>query len=215
MTQTTQPCNFFNIYQFMFDDLVLDNTERLVFALIYSFHRGDTGIYFGTQSYLGRKCAISRRTVARKLKSLLEKGYIERVQGGNLEGYRVTKKALPKSKANNEDPEGTPFITIVDYIEEDEEEYEDVCEYTDEEKIDIRERLASCVKNPKYVFHSVSRDKIVQMTDEQYKKLLELVESDVLTAYIRKLELLIKNEGYRTFSPYQTIKRWILEDTKL
>ena len=104
---------------------------------------------------------------------------------------------------------------IVDYIEEDEEEYEDVCEYTDEEEIDIRERLASCVKNPKYVFHSVSRDKIVQMTDEQYKKLLELVESDVLTAYIRKLELLIKNEGYRTFSPYKTIKRWILEDTKL
>ena len=104
---------------------------------------------------------------------------------------------------------------IVDYIEEDEEEYEDVCEYTDEEEIDIRERLASCVKNPKYVFHSVSRDKIVQMTDEQYKKLLELVESDVLTAYIRKLVLLIKNEGYRTFSPYKTIKRWILEDTKL
>ena len=44
------------------------------------------------------------------------------------------------------------------------------------------------------------------------KKLLELVSSEVLTAYVTKLELLIRDKDYRTYSPYKTIKKWIYED---
>ena len=53
------------------------------------------------------------------------------------------------------------------------------------------------------------------MTEEQYKSLLKLVDSEVLFVYLRRLELLIRDKGYRTFSPYKTIKKWIKEDTEV
>ena len=77
--------------------------------------------------------------------------------------------------------------------------------------------LADCLppedEPPKYTFHTVGINEIVQMTPEQYKSLLTLVEPEVLTAYTRRLELLIRDKGYRTFNPYKTVKRWITEDS--
>ena len=65
---------------------------------------------------------------------------------------------------------------------------------------------------PKYTYKTTGNKDIVRLTYEQYRKLLTLVDRETLHSYVCKLELLILNKGYRTFNPYKTIKKWILED---
>ena len=65
---------------------------------------------------------------------------------------------------------------------------------------------------PKYTSRPVGRRDMLRITNAQYQKLLTLTDSETIQAYACKLELLIMDNGYRTFSPYKTIKKWILED---
>ena len=69
------------------------------------------------------------------------------------------------------------------------------------------------VISPKYTYRSLGKYGIVQMTDEQHQKLLALVKSEQLQAYVRKLEILITDKDYKSFNHYKTIKKWITEDT--
>ena len=67
----------------------------------------------------------------------------------------------------------------------------------------------------RYRHYEFGKEGVVFMTSDQYRRLLDLVESDTLQCYIIRLEHLILEKGYRTFSAYKTIKRWIDEDTRV
>ena len=71
------------------------------------------------------------------------------------------------------------------------------------------------VAHPKYKLVCVGNEDLICMTAEQYKKLVELIGREDLHCYIRRLELLILEHGYRTFNPYKTLKKWICDDCSL
>ena len=68
----------------------------------------------------------------------------------------------------------------------------------------------------KYDVKGYGRYGFVGMTDAQYTNLLALVNSEVLTAYVRRLEIMLENNTENgpppPHSAYKTLKKWIEED---
>ena len=79
--------NFFVTFRWM-NDYKLSNSERDLYAVIYGFSQGDSS-FMGSQSYLADMVGVSRRTVVRCLKSLEEKGLVEKETyfNGNVANY--------------------------------------------------------------------------------------------------------------------------------
>lgn len=200
MKNTEIKSSNYSIDTFMIDELGLAGGELNVFAAIYSFTKGALGIFCASQEYLGKICALSSSSVKRILASLLKRGYIEKLQHKGHVAYRATRCADAKRADRIPMPPN------------DAEEELPPREVIEEKNLDVRELLSGSCARPKYEFHSVGREDMVFMTAQQYKELCTLIDEEHLAAYIRRLELLIKNGEFRTHSSYKTIKRWISED---
>ena len=191
----------FQIHPFMTERLMLGGGELLVFSVIYSFTRGEEGLFFGSLEFIAINCGISVSTVKRALSSLGNMGYIEKCKIGERTGYRTTVSELcSETDTDSTAPENgaesllpSPHAMM-------------------ERGFFAPELLAESVSDHKYEFHTVGRSGIVRMTAEQYKRLLALVGSETLASYVRRLEMLIEKKGYKTFNPYKTIKKWIYSD---
>ena len=72
---------------------------------------------------------------------------------------------------------------------------------------------------PKYPVREYGENGLISMTDKQYQHLLTLVDKDVLSDYISRLEDYImgsNTDSYRhTLRPSAIIKKWIKEDFSL
>ena len=200
MTNNNDTIASYQVQPFMHKELGLKLRELLIYAVIYAFTKSESGVFFGTQEYLARSTGSSVSTVKRSIASLLKKNYIVAISLGRRRGYKTTETMKPSavSDADKHDAEIKQVYPALAHREQ-------------KDKFDI----SDCIPQnpPKYEYHAVGRNDIVRMTPEQYKKLLTLVNSEVLFAYMRKLEILIRDQGYRTFSPYQTIKSWINKDS--
>jgi len=88
---------FFTITQEM-RDLGLKGNELLVFAVIYGFSQGRQGCYKGSLAYLQETCGITKPTALSILKSLVEKGLLDRGEtyenGVKFVSYSVGKEIL-------------------------------------------------------------------------------------------------------------------------
>ena len=195
----TQPTNMsYIIHTFMCEELGLGGGELLVFAIIYSFTYG-SGFYYGGHNYIAKSSGLSISTVKRAISSLLKKKFITRHSESRNQGYKTTEIAKPRVASDADKPctEAKEKPTAPLKIEK-------------RAEFDISDCISQ--NPPKYEYRTIGRNEIVHMTPEQYTKLLTLVEPEVLFAYVRKLEILIKEQNYRTFSPYKTIKEWIHKD---
>ena len=84
------------IQSFMVEELHLKGNELIVYAAIYGFTQDGEHWFFGTKGYLAEWCGATKATVGNCLKSLVEKGYIERrefADRGNVSvEYRATRR---------------------------------------------------------------------------------------------------------------------------
>lgn len=67
------------IHSFMVDELGLKGNELMIFAIIYGFSQDGESFFKGSLSYLREWTGATKATVIRALKSLIEKGYIEKI----------------------------------------------------------------------------------------------------------------------------------------
>ena len=88
---------YITIQQEMRDALGLKGNELLVFAVIHGFSQGRQGCYKGSLAYLQETCGISKHTAIDILKSLVEKGLIEKSEiyqnGVKFVAYSVSVKS--------------------------------------------------------------------------------------------------------------------------
>ena len=72
--------NYYVVSGWMINKLNLGNTELMVFAIIYGFCQHDefSGSYHGSLQYLADFTGTTKQTIIKVLKSLTEKGYIEK-----------------------------------------------------------------------------------------------------------------------------------------
>lgn len=88
--------NYIVIQSFMVSDLQLKGNELLIYAIIYGFSQAENQAFTGSLQYLMDWTGASRPTVIHSLKSLVDKGYLEKreqlINGLKLCEYRVVKK---------------------------------------------------------------------------------------------------------------------------
>lgn len=78
---------FFSIESFMTEGLKLGNTKLLVYALIFSFTKGESKEYYGTPENTAKRCGCSVKTAKRTLDWLVENGYVHRRLSGTAACY--------------------------------------------------------------------------------------------------------------------------------
>ena len=90
------------IQAFMVNELGLKGNELIVYATIYGFTQDGEHWFYGTKGYLAEWCGATKGTVGNCLKSLIDKGLIERrerVEHCQLRiEYRATKNLTPPTK---------------------------------------------------------------------------------------------------------------------
>lgn len=86
------------ITQEMVEGLGLRGSELLVYALINGYSQGGRGMFTGTLEHVGSVCGLSRRTAARTLSSLVERGLLEKVQY-EVNGVKHTSYKVPAAVA--------------------------------------------------------------------------------------------------------------------
>ena len=103
------------IQAFMLDELHLKGNELIVYATIYGFTQDGEHWFYGTRGYLAEWCGAQRDTVDRCLKSLIDKGYIERREvheyGKTIIQYRATKNVQVAAKSDTP-PEKSGTTTL-------------------------------------------------------------------------------------------------------
>ena len=65
---------------------------------------------------------------------------------------------------------------------------------------------------PRFELVPFGRKGYVSLTPEQYARLANLVDSETLTRYIAKMELLIEQKDYFIKNQYKTLRKWIVQD---
>lgn len=83
--------NYIFIGGWMINELHLKGTELLVYAIIYSFTQAENQVFSGSLKYLAEWTNSSKQTVQNNLKSLVEKGLIQKnsrvINGVNFVEY--------------------------------------------------------------------------------------------------------------------------------
>lgn len=103
------------IQSWMLTDYKLKGNELIVYATIYGYTQDGEHWYYGTRGHLAEWCGAQRDTVDRCLKSLIEKGLIERRDvveyGRTIVQYRATKNAQGAAKTDTpKEKSGTPAL---------------------------------------------------------------------------------------------------------
>ena len=87
--------NYIVIQGWMLTALHLKGNELLIYACIYGFSQAEGQVFSGSLQYLADWTNSTKKGVAKALKSLVEKGYLEKtdkvINGVKFCEYRVTK----------------------------------------------------------------------------------------------------------------------------
>ena len=81
--------SFTIVYDWMANKLNLSGNELLVYALIYSFARGEKKEFYGSAEYIAARLNIGLRTVMYSLKKLTENGLIKKRDVGRYRNYTI------------------------------------------------------------------------------------------------------------------------------
>ncbi len=72
------PEQYIVLQGWMISDLNLKGNELIIYACIYGFSQAENQVFNGSLQYLADWTNSTRQTVINSLKSLIEKGYIEK-----------------------------------------------------------------------------------------------------------------------------------------
>lgn len=160
--------DFFKICDFMITDLLLSGNDLLVYALIYSFKNSKEQKFYGSLKYIAYRLNMSKSTVQRSLKKLVDKGYLIKsdIYKDNQKFCEYTVNSIYTPKENNSPPKNKKKNIIDDdsYFDND---------YNDDEVVIIEElteeqRITREIKNSqiKYDKGKMSKKEINKTLEE-------------------------------------------------
>ena len=136
------PEQYIVLQGWMISDLNLKGNELIIYACIYGFSQAENQVFNGSLQYLADWTNSTRQTVINSLKSLIEKGYIEKTDkvingvkfceyqskkltgvvknfdgGSQKNGAGGSQKSLPNNIAiNNLSNNKEIYIAVIDYL---------------------------------------------------------------------------------------------------
>lgn len=88
--------SYINIQSFMVTELELKGNELLVYAIIYGFSQAEGTYFNGSIQYLADWTNSTRQGIIKNLKSLIEKGLIEKIGENNQINYYKANRVVNK-----------------------------------------------------------------------------------------------------------------------
>jgi DNA-binding Lrp family transcriptional regulator len=169
--------NYIVIQGWMTNELKLTGNELLVFALIYGFSQDGESEFSGSRSYIAKTLNISKPTVDKALKSLLEKRYIEKhkmiINDVQINRYKVSLQGVKELYGGSKETlPGGSKETLPNNISKINIEYKEIVDmYND-----------TCVSFPRVNTLSESRKKAIKArlkiyTIDDFKRMFEMAES--------------------------------------
>lgn len=98
MSNSIKDGSYINIQSFMVTELELKGNELLVYAIIYGFSQTNGTYFSGSTQYLADWTNSTRQGIMKNLKSLIDKGLIEKV--GENQQVNYYKALRPVNKVN-------------------------------------------------------------------------------------------------------------------
>ena len=106
---------YVSIQAFMVSEYGLKGNELIIYAVIYGYSQDGEHWYYGSKAHLAAWCGASKNTVGNCIKSLIEKGLVERREneerGQVRVEYRATRNLTPHTKIGGAEI-GTPHPKI-------------------------------------------------------------------------------------------------------
>ena len=204
-----QDGSFINIQSFMVKDLHLKGNELMLYAIIWGFSQDGTSAFKGSLQYLMEWTNSTKQGVLKALKSLQDKGYIQKsdvnANGRRFCDYSVTKfnsgkQSLPK--VNSVDNK----VNIVDH------NIVDNIENNIEDSISVE---ASPTTEPttttqKEIKHKYGEYNHVLLTDRQYNSLVENYGKSIIDTYIKNIDEWIQLKGKSPYKDFNlAIQNWL------
>lgn len=115
MSSSIKDGSYINIQSFMVTELELKGNELLVYAIIYGFSQTNGTYFSGSTQYLADWTNSTRQGIMKNLKSLIDKGLIEKVGGNQQINYY---KALRPVKKVNQSTELTRKQSLQEEVTE-------------------------------------------------------------------------------------------------
>lgn len=223
-----QDGSFINIQSFMVKDLHLKGNELMLYAIIWGFSQDGTSAFKGSLQYLMEWTNSTKQGVLKALKSLQDKGYIQKsdvnANGRRFCDYFVTKfntgkQSLPKvnsvdnkvnivdQKVNLVDDLGKHSLphNIVDNIEN-----------NIEDSISVEASPTTELTTPtkqKEIKHKYGEYLHVLLTDKQYTSLIEKYGQTIIDGYIQKIDEWIQLKGKSPYKDFNlAIQNWLKKD---
>ena len=224
--------SYFTISGFMLNRLGLKGGELLVYALIHSFSIRTGTEFYGTREYIREFTGLSINTVDKCIKSLLDKGLIIKMDGIS---YRKSNVYTANRDYVIDEKSGTTVGTA--HLGQNVEKYAQitVSEISTSQKCALQSpNLGS--NNKEYLTQNNDNDQkrpfgeeignmismtfgregFVRMTPNQYANLKSRMGEEMLTAYIRRLELFMKSPQCKFVgNHYKTILKWHKEASEV
>lgn len=215
-----QDGSFINIQSFMVKDLHLKGNELMLYAIIWGFSQDGTSAFKGSLQYLMEWTNSTKQGVLKALKSLQDKGYIQKsdvnANGRRFCDYSVTKfnsgkQSLPKvnsvdNKVNLVNDLGKQSLphNIVDNIENNIE---------DSISVEASPTTEPTTTTQKEIKHKYGEYLHVLLTDKQYTSLIEKYGQTIIDGYIQKIDEWIQLKGKSPYKDFNlAIQNWLKKD---
>lgn len=224
-----QDGSFINIQSFMVKDLHLKGNELMLYAIIWGFSQDGTSAFKGSLQYLMEWTNSTKQGVLKALKSLQDKGYIQKsdvnANGRRFCDYSVTKFNTGKqslSKVNSVDNK----VNIVDQkvnLVDDLGKQSLPHNIVDNIENNIEDSIVPVEASPttelttptkqKEVKHKHGEYLHVLLTDKQYTSLIEKYGQTIIDGYIQKIDEWIQLKGKSPYKDFNlAIQNWLKKD---
>ena len=99
---------YVSIQAFMVSEYGLKGNELIIYAVIYGYSQDGEHWYYGSKAHLAAWCGASKNTVGNCIKSLIEKGLVERRENEERGQVRVEYRISPYRSSLK-----SPFLTLI------------------------------------------------------------------------------------------------------
>ncbi len=204
--------NYVVIQGWMLTDLQLKGNELLVYAIIYGFSQTDDGQrYTGSLQYLADWTNSTKQGVMKNLKSLIEKGLLEKaertINGVKFCEYYATKfNGVLNSVAQGmqQSLPGGMQQSLPNNL--------DIDNLGDTKNNNIGEPAPEKTKKPTKKKYGTYKN--VLLTDEEVTKLCKDYGEQVAHEAVKYLDEYIEMKGYKAKSHYLAIRKWVIDALK-
>ncbi len=177
--------NYIVIQGFMVNELNLKGNELLIYAIIYGFSQLESQEFNGTLQYLANWCNSTKQGVLKALKSLIEKGLIEKQENkiNNILfiSYHTTKFNTIKQSLTGDETkfnEGIKQSLMVGIKQS----------LINNNNIDINN-----INNNKYIY--MGKFKRIKITEEEYQRLINDFNKDFIDDVINALDEYVESNN--------------------